>query len=167
VDGKEVDHFSQHAAEWLNPRGAMKALHSLNQIRVPFIRDGLVAAGSVPVGQINTADVLKDLRILDVGCGAGILSVPLARLGARVTGLDASENLVEAANKNRDTLNPQVSERLEFQTGTIEEHVLGKAENYDAVVASEVIEHVNDPASFLRSCILSLKVRVSKHTIDI
>lgn len=74
VDSKEIIHHSKLADDWWNTRGQMRALHSMNQIRVPFIRDGLISTGRVDSKYIKTGEVLKNLNILEVGCGGGILT---------------------------------------------------------------------------------------------
>lgn len=132
----------------------MRPLHSLNKVRVPLIRDGLISTGIIKTDYIQRPDVLKGVKILDVGCGAGILSEPLARLNADVTGLDASDKLIEAASEHskEETLS------VNYVCSTIEEHAEQNPEKYDAVVASEIIEHVPDQRAFLHACAKCLKV---------
>ena len=97
---------------------------------------------------------LEGKRILDIGCGAGILSLALCRLGAEVVGLDATGNVIEIAKSARETLQPQLRSNANFVQGTVEEFVL-EPENigaFDGVVASEVVEHVRDVPSFVQHC---------------
>lgn len=132
----------------------MKGLHSLNMIRVPFIRDGLISTGAVHESQINKTNVLAGLKILEVGCGAGILTDCLVKLQAKVTALDPSETLLSTA---REHLTNRTDNEIEYTCDNIENHAKFNREKYDAVVASEVLEHVTDQKSFLKSCIETLK----------
>lgn len=151
-----MKNLNKLANEWWSPGGYLKALHSMNQLRVPFIRDGLISSGSVPKENINTAHVLKGLEILEVGCGGGILTEPLARLRANMTGLDPAEDLLRVA-KEHISRNEELSKRIIYRSETIESHSCQNVGRYDAVIASEVLEHVNDKPSFLESCVLALK----------
>src|SRR5262245_23743419 len=94
VDPAEIAHFDAMASSWWDPRGEMRALHIINPLRIGYIRDAACRHfGREP----RKLDCLKDLRILDIGCGAGILSEPLARLGARMVGADPAESNIKAA----------------------------------------------------------------------
>ena len=132
-----------------------KALHTMNKLRVPFVRDGLINAGTVKPQFVNTSEPLKGLTILDVGCGGGILCEPLARLGAKVTGIDATAELIVIA-KEHVPKEPEFNDLLYLHT-TVEEHAKTNLMSYDAVVASEVIEHVLDKPAFIKACINCLK----------
>ncbi|KAL7018442.1 hypothetical protein ACKWTF_010756 [Chironomus riparius] len=145
VDEKDMKHLGSFSSQWWDVSGPVKPLHLMNQVRVPFIRDGLISTGAVKTENINKPDVLKGLNILEVGCGAGILTEALARLKANVTGLEPSTELIDAA---RDHLNGQ-SLNIKYISEFIEQHSVDNAEKYDAVVASEVIEHVPDQKAFL------------------
>ena len=152
VNAADVERHSQQAESWWNPTGPMKGLHALNKVRVPLVRDGLVSTGAVPVERINKPNILAGLQILDVGCGAGILTKALAQLKAEMTAIDASPILLEKAE--------QLIEKdlgIDFKCDTIENHAKTNALRYDAVVASEVLEHVTDKTSFLRACVDTLK----------
>lgn len=128
----------------------------MNHLRVPFIRDGLISAGSVSKANVNTAHVLDRLELLEVGCGGGILTEPLARLHAKVTGLDPADDLLRVANEH-SSKDPKIASRIQYRSETIEDHARINVGKYDAVIASEVLEHVNDKPSFLESCVLALK----------
>lgn len=154
VDENDIKHFSSYAEDWWNPEGSWKVLHVLNQARVPFIRDGLISPGSVNASKITKSNVLKGFKILDVGCGAGILSEALASLGAEVVGLDPSEDLIRSAKEH---IADQEHLKLKYFCELIEDHAAANKEKYDAVVASEVVEHVVDKKPFLKSCVEALK----------
>src|SRR5512143_2901735 len=99
VDAAEVERFSRHAADWWNPRGPMAALHKFNPVRLAYIRDQAAACfGRDP----KKLDCLKGLRMLDIGCGGGILSEPLARLGAQMVGADPWEENIAVAQTHAD-----------------------------------------------------------------
>ena len=104
----------------------------------------------------NTSMVLKDLNILEVGCGGGILTEALARIHANVTGIDPGDRLINVA-KDHLRLDSKISDRIQYSVETIEAHSIRNQEKYDAVIASEVLEHVQDKVSFLEHCIMALK----------
>ena len=97
IDHAEIAQFSSHAEDWWNPNGALKPLHRLNPIRLEYIRDAVCAHFERGAG---VRDALKGLAVLDIGCGGGLLCEPMARLGANVTGLDASAAGIKAAQKH-------------------------------------------------------------------
>ncbi|XP_032516692.2 ubiquinone biosynthesis O-methyltransferase, mitochondrial-like [Danaus plexippus] len=152
VDSEDVKRHAKQADEWWNPSGTMKLLHTFNLLRVPFIRDGLV-----PPSTERKLAPLSNKSILDVGCGGGILTEALARIGANMTGIDASRELVDVA-KQHSVANPKLlNHRPTYYCTTIEEHSEKFCNHYDAVVASEIIEHVTDKELFVKSCIKTLK----------
>lgn len=153
VDSKEIQQFQEEFSEWWDVYGKVKALHAMNKLRVPYIRDGLVNAGAIKQENINTMLPLKGIRILDIGCGAGILSEPLARLGGIVTGVDANPGIIEPARTHAE----QQGLKITYELGSIEEHAVKNRETYDAVVASEVIEHVTHKKDFVKACLECLK----------
>jgi polyprenyldihydroxybenzoate methyltransferase / 3-demethylubiquinol 3-O-methyltransferase len=155
VDEKDIEHFSNYADDWWNPEGSWKVLHTMNQVRIPFIRDGFLSPGVKVKQQVESnANVFKGLKILDVGCGAGLLSEAVAKLGAEVVALDPAENLIEAANSHLAT---QKNLKLTYSTDLVQDHAAKNKENYDIVVASEVVEHVVDKKHFLEACVSALK----------
>ncbi|XP_065094782.1 ubiquinone biosynthesis O-methyltransferase, mitochondrial-like [Ochlerotatus camptorhynchus] len=156
VDQREVDTLGKMAEEWWNPTGPLKGLHSMNSLRVPLIRDGLIATSLVPQGQIRSPQVLKGLDILEVGCGGGILTEALARIHANVVGIDPGEKLINVAREHAER-DQKISPRIQYLMETVEEHAQKNVDRYDAVVASEVLEHVNDKAAFLEHCVMALK----------
>ncbi|CAK1555358.1 unnamed protein product [Leptosia nina] len=151
VDEGDVQRHSRLMKEWWDPKGILGTLHSFNNLRVPFVRDGLVAEKN------RTLTPLANQRILDVGCGGGILSEGLAKIGAVVTGVDASKELIECA-KEHSNVNPKITDnKPTYYCTTIEEHAVQFPNYYDAVVASEVIEHVANKELFVKSCVATLK----------
>ena len=144
VDAEEVSKFGRLASHWWNENGReFGALHRMNRVRVPFIRESLST-------DANTVLPLEGKRFLDVGCGGGILSEALARLGASVTGVDASEENIGAAQLHAQR-DPDIARRVQYTCSTVESLV--GTETYDCVVASEVVEHVADVPTFVRSCV--------------
>ena len=141
VDAAEVERFSRHAADWWNPRGPMAALHKFNPVRLAYIRDQAAACfGRDP----KKLDCLKGLRMLDIGCGGGILSEPLARLGAAMVGADPSEDNIAAAKTHASEADVAVDYRA-----TTAEDLSAANERFDVVLAMEVVEHVADVEAFV------------------
>lgn len=134
----QIELFDSDANYWWRAGGPFDLLHAMNPLRIQFIQDC--------VGDI------RDLRILDVGCGGGILSEPLARLGAKVIGIDASLGAIMAARTHAETMGLSI----DYKQTTIEEFSQSGHGDFDLVIASEIIEHVPDPASFLVACKQSL-----------
>ncbi|KAH0555514.1 ubiquinone biosynthesis O-methyltransferase, mitochondrial [Cotesia glomerata] len=154
IDDNEIEHHGKLSELWWNTMGPMRALHAYNPIRVQFIRDGLKNTG---LKEKHPRYSLEGVQILDVGCGAGILSEALARIGANVTGIDGSEQLIETAKKHA-SLDSNLSKNLNYSITSVEDHVAdNKSEIYDAVVASEVIEHVSNKDIFVKYCAKALK----------
>jgi 2-polyprenyl-6-hydroxyphenyl methylase / 3-demethylubiquinone-9 3-methyltransferase len=148
VDSAEVERFSRLAADWWAPRGPMAALHKLNPVRLAYIRDQ--AAARFARGP-KTLDCLKGLRMLDIGCGGGLLSEPLARLGATMVGADPSEENIAVA-----WTHAQDSElAIDYRATTAED--LAAGERFDVVLAMEVVEHVVDVEAFVATCAAMVK----------
>ncbi|KYN21383.1 Hexaprenyldihydroxybenzoate methyltransferase, mitochondrial [Trachymyrmex cornetzi] len=151
VDQKEIEHFTLLKNFWWNDN----PLHSYNSFRIQFLKDGLINAGF----KIRNPDFpLEKIKIMDVGCGGGILAESLARAGAQVTGIDASEKLIKVA-KDHVKLNRNISEKVNYIHTTIEDFANKESENstYDAVISSEVLEHVSDQQLFLKECVKIVK----------
>ncbi|MEX2034730.1 MAG: bifunctional 2-polyprenyl-6-hydroxyphenol methylase/3-demethylubiquinol 3-O-methyltransferase UbiG, partial [Xanthobacteraceae bacterium] len=144
VDPAEVERFSALAAEWWDPRGKMRPLHKFNPLRIGTIRDRAAARFDRDSKRL---DSLKGLRILDIGCGGGILSEPLARLGASLVGVDPSATNIEAAKQHA----AQSDLPIDYRCTTAEE-LAQTRERFDIVLAMEVVEHVADVPLFVRSC---------------
>jgi len=142
VDGREVAQFSALASEWWDAHGKMRMLHRLNPVRLAYIRNQAVAAfGRDP----KRLDCLAGLRVLDIGCGGGILSEPLARLGAAVVGIDPAAANIEAAQRHAADAQVMVDYRC-----TTVEALADAGERFDLVLAMEVVEHVTDVDLFVR-----------------
>merc|ERR1711992_505342 len=149
LNREEVQKFESIASEWWNPNGPAKALHSMNTLRVPLVTDGLLKTGKTK----STDKPLKNTKIIDIGCGGGILSKALARLGASVVGLDPCEANIKAAKLHASDTG-SLADRLVYLPMTAEDYLSQHNENepFDAVVASEVIEHVDNPKEFVNVC---------------
>ena len=144
VDDAEVERFSAMAAEWWDPRGKMGPLHKFNPVRIGYIRDRAAARfGRDP----KRLDSMKGLRVLDIGCGGGILSEPLARLGAEMVGVDPSEENISAAQAHAEPSGLAIDYRC-----TTAEDLAEHREQFDLVLAMEVVEHVTDVPLFIASC---------------
>ena len=139
IDPREAAHFGALAADWWDPRGSSAMLHRLNPVRLRYIRDAIDAHWGLDPAERRP---LTGRRTIDMGCGAGLLCEPLARLGAVVTGIDPAPESIAAA---RDHAASQGLE-IDYRVGSV--NALGD-EAYDLVVALEVIEHVSDPAAFV------------------
>jgi 2-polyprenyl-6-hydroxyphenyl methylase/3-demethylubiquinone-9 3-methyltransferase len=144
VDRAEVERFAALADQWWDPRGKMRPLHKFNPVRLSYIRDRLCERfGRDP----KALDSLKGLRILDVGCGGGLVCEPLARLGAEVVGIDPGRPNIEAARMHAAKGGLSVT----YRVATAEE-LADAGERFDAVLALEVVEHVTDVNLFVRRC---------------
>jgi 2-polyprenyl-6-hydroxyphenyl methylase / 3-demethylubiquinone-9 3-methyltransferase len=144
VDEAEVTRFSALAAQWWDPRGKMAVLHKFNPVRLGFIKE----AACRHFGRDDKRlDALTGLRILDIGCGGGILSEPLARLGAAVVGADPSQANIAAAQLHAADAGVSVDYRA-----TTAEALADEGERFDLVLAMEVVEHVADLDLFIRRC---------------
>jgi 2-polyprenyl-6-hydroxyphenyl methylase/3-demethylubiquinone-9 3-methyltransferase len=144
IDEAEVARFSRLSADWWDARGPMAALHKFNPVRLGYIRD---AACQRYGRDAKSLGCLKDLCILDIGCGGGILSEPLARLGATVVGIDPSESNIEVARRHAAQGDVAVDYRC-----TAAETLAATRERFHLVLAMEVVEHVADVSLFVASC---------------
>lgn len=143
---EEAAHFGQLAAEWWDPKGSSAMLHKLNPVRLGFIRAAIDAHWSADSRGVRP---LAGKRALDVGCGAGLLCEPLARLGAEVTGIDAAQENVAAAKAHATGSGLAI----EYRCGDVATLGLGQ---FDLVTSMEVIEHVADKAAFVGALAASL-----------
>jgi len=142
ISKKEIEKFSRIAEEWWNPSGKFKPLHKFNPIRISYIKDSIVNTFKIK----NKKKPLDKIKILDVGCGGGLLSEPMTRLGASVVGLDASDKNINVAKlhalKNKLKINYLCTSPENYKTDI----------KFDVILNMEIVEHVEDIDLFLRSC---------------
>ena len=144
IDINEVERFSALAAEWWDPNGKFRPLHKFNPVRLAYIRDQIANRfGRDP----RAARPLAGLRILDIGCGGGLLCEPMARLGADVVGADASETNIEVAKLHAAEAKVDVDYRA-----TTAEALAAAGEEFDVILNMEVVEHVPDMPFFVGVC---------------
>ncbi|MEM9668403.1 MAG: bifunctional 2-polyprenyl-6-hydroxyphenol methylase/3-demethylubiquinol 3-O-methyltransferase UbiG [Pseudomonadota bacterium] len=145
IDADEVAKFAAMADEWWDPKGKFRPLHKFNPTRLGFIRDraedhfGLERASRKP---------LSGLRLVDIGCGGGLVAEPMARLGASVTGIDASEENIKTALTHAKSAGLDI----DYRAGTVEGLVEAGEAPFDIVLSLEVVEHVANPPDFLKTC---------------
>ena len=149
LDPSEVEKFSRMAAEWWNPNGKFGVLHVFNPVRLQFIKEQVCARlGRDPL----TRYPFDGLRFLDIGCGGGLLSEPMARLGASVVGVDPSEKNIKTASVHAGEMELEI----DYRAGTAED-LAAAGEQFDVILNMEVIEHVADPRAFAATCASMLK----------
>ncbi len=144
VDAAEVGRFARFAEEWWDPHGKMGVLHRFNPVRLAFIRDAVCRQFGRNAGH---PPCLDGLRVLDIGCGGGLLCEPLARLGASVVGADPSPANIKAAQLHAQRIGLTIDYRA-----AAAEALAGAGERFEVVLAMEVVEHVADVGLFVRCC---------------
>ena len=149
IDPAEVAKFEAMAAEWWNPNGKFKPLHMLNPCRLDYITSQIAAEFD---RDLTTPLPFKGLRILDIGCGGGLLSEPMARLGADVVGADAAPRNIPVAQVHAEAAGLSIDYRH-----TTAEDMAAAGEQFDVVLNMEVVEHVSDPLAYLTACQQLLK----------
>ena len=149
ADPAEVAKFEAMAADWWDPHGPSRPLHLLNPCRLGYVADQIAAEfGRDPAAERPFAG----LRLLDIGCGGGLLTEPMARLGAEVVGVDPAEGAIPVARLHA----AKSGLEIDYRAGTAED-LIAAGERFDVVLAMEVIEHVPDPAGFVGACAALLR----------
>ena len=147
INKKEIEKFSKIAEEWWNPTGKFKPLHKFNPIRISYIKDNIIRSLKLK----NKSKPLEKVKLLDIGCGGGLLSEPMKRLGADVTGIDASNKNINVAKlhakQNKLYIDYFCAAPETFKTKT----------KFDVILNMEIVEHVEDIDLFLKSCAGLLK----------
>ena len=139
INKKEIDKFSKLADEWWDPEGKFKPLHNFNPVRLRYIKDTIIKK----FGNKSEKLPLKDIKILDIGCGGGLLSEPLSRLGATVTGIDASDRNIKIAKMHLKKSKLDV----DYYCSSPDKFVA--KEKFDVVLNMEIVEHVDNVDFFL------------------
>ena len=142
INKKEIEKFSKIAEEWWDPYGKFKPLHKFNPIRISYIKESIINSFKLK----ENVKPLKKVKILDIGCGGGLLSEPMSRLGADVMGIDASDKNIEIAkfHAKKDNLN------IKYLCASPEQ--LNTNTKFDVILNMEIVEHVKDVDFFLQSC---------------
>jgi 2-polyprenyl-6-hydroxyphenyl methylase/3-demethylubiquinone-9 3-methyltransferase len=143
LDAGEVDRFARIASEWWDPNGKFRPLHKIGPARLSFVVESLAVHFNLPSGLRR----LSGLKLLDIGCGGGLISEPLARLGADVTGIDPAPENIETARRHAEAIGLAVSYRQ-----ALVEDLAAENATFDAVLCLEVVEHVPDVPAFLKIC---------------
>ena len=145
---KEIEKFSKIAEEWWNPEGKFKPLHKFNPIRISYIKNNIISSFKLTNNQKKP---LNKVKILDIGCGGGLLSEPMSRLGAEVVGIDASDKNINVAkyHSKKNNLN------IKYFCASPEN--LNIQKKFDVILNMEIVEHVEDIDLFLKSCSKFLK----------
>ena len=147
INKKEIEKFSKIAEEWWNPQGKFKPLHKFNPIRISYIKESVIKNFKLKIKN----KPLENIKILDIGCGGGLLSEPMTKLGADVVGIDASKNNIKIAELHAKRSNLKIryycTSPEKFKTET----------KFDVILNMEIIEHVNDVDFYLKSCSRLLK----------
>ena len=140
INKKEIEKFSKIAAEWWNPNGKFKPLHKFNPIRIKYIKDNIIKKFN-----LNSSNKpLKTINILDIGCGGGLLSEPMSRLGANVVGIDASKKNIEVAKFHAK------KNKLKINYICASPEMLKMQKKFDVILSMEIIEHVEDINFFIK-----------------
>jgi 2-polyprenyl-6-hydroxyphenyl methylase/3-demethylubiquinone-9 3-methyltransferase len=140
INKKEIEKFSKIAEEWWNPNGKFKPLHNFNPIRIKYIKDNIVKDFNIK----HSEKPLKNLKILDIGCGGGLLSEPMCRLGANVVGIDASKKNIKVAKFHAK------KNKLKIDYKVASPEMLKTKVKFDIILNMEIVEHVEDINFFIK-----------------
>ena len=143
VNKKEIEKFSKLAKDWWNPNGKFKPLHLFNPARIAFIKEKLISHFRLDP---NSSKPLRELKILDIGCGGGLLCEPLNRLGATITGIDPSSDNIEVAKLHSKEMN------LDIKYIRSATENLNLINDFDVILNMEVVEHVSNTNLFIKNC---------------
>ena len=147
INKKEIEKFSKIADEWWDPNGKFKPLHKFNPIRITYIKDNIVKSLKLK----NKNKPLKNVKILDIGCGGGLLCEPMSRLGADVVGIDASDKNIKVAKIH------SIRNNLNIEYFCVSPENFKPKKKFDVILNMEVVEHVENLDFFLKSCSKLLK----------
>ena len=148
INKEEIQKFSKLADEWWDVNGKFKPLHMFNPIRIEYIIENIKKHFKIKKDKVNS---LKDINILDIGCGGGLISEPMARLGANVTGIDASEKNINVANLH----SKQNGLKINYLNSSPEK--ISESQKFDVILNLEVVEHVDNVNLYIKSCYRLLK----------
>ena len=140
INKKEIEKFSKIAEEWWNPNGKFKPLHKFNPIRIAYIKDNIIKTFNID----QKKSPLKKLKILDIGCGGGLLSEPMCRLGAEVTAIDASEKNINVAKLHA------IKNNLKINYICTSPEKMKIKNHFDVILNMEIVEHVEDVDFFFK-----------------
>ncbi|KAB0796829.1 hypothetical protein PPYR_06382 [Photinus pyralis] len=155
VSEKEVLYFKQLCENWWDEDGEMLLLHKNSKLLAPYLRDCIIRNEQVTAEVAGSSTPLQNVKILEVGCGGGILSERIAEMGCELTAIDVTPELLELAKAHAST-NPTTS-KIRYMAESAENHAENNAQKYDVVVSSFVLEHVDDKDYFIKSCTKCLK----------
>ena len=147
INKKEIEKFSKIAEEWWNPNGKFKPLHNFNPIRIRYIKENIIKDFKIK----NANKPLKGIKILDIGCGGGLLSEPMCRLGANVTGIDASKKNIEVAKFHAK------KNKLKIDYKIASPEILNTKVKFDVILNMEIVEHVENLNFFVKESSKLLK----------
>ena len=147
INKKEIEKFSKIAEEWWDPDGQFKPLHNFNPIRISYIKENIIKTFDLK----GEDKILSGIKILDVGCGGGLLSEPMSRLGAEVYGIDASKKNIEVAKIHAK----KSGLKIDYFNKSPEQ--MNEQEKYDVILNLEIVEHVENLDLYLNSCRKLLK----------
>ena len=147
INKKEIEKFSKIASEWWDPQGKFKPLHKFNPVRIKYIKENSIKHFNIKSKNMP----LKKLKILDIGCGGGLLSEPMSRLGAKVTGIDASQQNINVAKTH------SLEKKLKIKYICSSPEKLKVKDKFDIILNMEIVEHVDDVNFFIKNCSKFLK----------